>query len=273
MKRVAVLILNRNLPEVTDRLVERFQSQDSGEADIFVIESGSSQDRLSRYATWWADWPDAIKDGLRYPRGFNFGLSQLQRYGHFADYEFFFLVCNDIEFEDPLVPVLLAEMDSHPQVGIMSPCATNWAERELIGEDCTRYVSHGNHLAWMVRRSFVEAIMERHRPDHMNFIYDGSNFRGYFADQELIIKAYANNYAKAITTRCMIQEKTELLKTRHDLMRTERYEVNLRQLFEEGKEWMRRKYGFNTRRQMTIFADAFYDHFFVAFPDLRKHRL
>jgi hypothetical protein len=273
MGRVAVIILNRNLPEATDQLVEKFLAQDSGVADVFVVESGSEQAKLSRYCTWWADWPEALRTGLRYPRGFNYGLSQLQRCGKFAAYDHFFLVCNDIAFDDALVPILLSEMDDHPRLGIISPCATNWAERELIGPDQTRYVCHGNHLAWMVRRQFVETIMERHAPDHMNFLYDGNNFRGYYADQELIIKAYVNEYAVAITTKCMINERTELLKTRSDLIRTDRYEVNLRQLFEEGQEWMRRKYGFNTRRQMMLYAESFYDRFFVAYPELAPYRL
>lgn len=273
MNRVAVVILNRNLPKTTDQLVEKFLSQDSGEADIFVVESGSDQALLSKYCTWWADWPEAMQAGLRYPRGFNYALSQLQRFGRFSDYEHFFLVCNDITFEDALVPILLSEMEEHAQVGIMSPCASNWAERELIGPAQTRYVTHSNHLAWMVRRSFVETVMERHKPDYMNFLYDGTNFRGYYADQELIVKAYVNDYAMAVTTKCTIDERTELLKTRHDLIRTDRYEVNLRLLFEEGQEWMRRKYGFNTRRQMTLYAEAFYDRFFLTYPELAHYRL
>src|SRR4051812_13318178 len=99
MGRVAVIILNRNLPDATDQLVEKFLSQDSGVADVFVVESGSDQTKLSRYCTWWADWPGAIRTGLRYPRGFNYGLSQLQRSGKFGSYDYFFLVCNDIEFD------------------------------------------------------------------------------------------------------------------------------------------------------------------------------
>lgn len=273
MSRVAVVILNRNLPEVTDGLVEQFLAQDTSATDVFVVESGSDHERLSKYCTWWADWPEALQFGLRFPRGFNYALSQLQRSGRFNDYEHFFLVCNDISFDDALVPILLSEMEQHPRVGILSPCAFNWAERELIGPEQTRYVSHGNHIAWMVRRSYAETIMERHKADYMNFLYDGTNFRGYYADQELIIKAYVNDYAAAITTKCTFHERTELLKTRHDLIRTDRYEVNLRHLFEEGQEWMRRKYGFNTRRQMTLYAQAFYDRFFLTYPELAKYRL
>ena len=36
MKRVATIILNRNLPEVTDRLVEHLQRHDGDATDAFV---------------------------------------------------------------------------------------------------------------------------------------------------------------------------------------------------------------------------------------------
>ena len=77
MKKVASLILNRNLPKVTDRLYEHVKKYDGELTDIFVIESGSDENNLSKYMTWHANWEDAIFKGLRYARGMNYGLSQL----------------------------------------------------------------------------------------------------------------------------------------------------------------------------------------------------
>ena len=85
--RIATIILGRNLPETTDALVERFRAQDTGDNDIYVVESGTQQDRLSKYSTSWANWDDALKNGLRFARGFNFGLLDLIRRGIFADYD------------------------------------------------------------------------------------------------------------------------------------------------------------------------------------------
>ena len=48
-KRVASLILNRNLPEVTDKLVDHLKRYDQNETDIFVIEAGSDKDKLSKF--------------------------------------------------------------------------------------------------------------------------------------------------------------------------------------------------------------------------------
>ena len=58
MKRVATIILNRNLPDVTNSLFEHLSRFDGEATDIFVVEAGSDSDRLSRYVTWHADWPE-----------------------------------------------------------------------------------------------------------------------------------------------------------------------------------------------------------------------
>ena len=273
MARVATIILNRNLPAVTDDLVERMQEFDTGTNDIYVVESGSEQDRLSQYHTAWANWDDAMLRGLRFPRGFNFGLLDLLRKGRFWDYDYFLLMRNSVEFDGPLVSILTAELERHPQVAIVSPCAEGWDERELMGANRTMYVWHVNHLIWLVRRSFVEIIMERAEPTHMNLFYDGTNFRGHYADTELVIKGYANGFATALTTRAMFREKTDLLRQYSDLMKTEPYAVNERLIFDEGREWMRRKYGFTSRIQMQEYARLFYTRFFDLNAHLNHYRL
>jgi hypothetical protein len=273
MPRVATIILNRNLPDVTDSLVDRFRKHDTGTNDVYVVESGSQQDRLSRHYTSWANWDEALLSGLRFPRGFNFGLLDLLRKGRFWDYDYFLLTRNSIEFDGPMVSVLTAEMEQHPQACIVSPCGETWDERDVVGVDGTAYVWHVNHLIWLVRRSFVEAVMERVEPSHMNLFYDGTNFRGHYADTELITKGYVNGFATALTTKVLFREKSDLLKRFSDLMKTEPYGVNEQLIFDEGREWMRRKYGFTTRLHMQEYAGLFYDRFFQLNPHLSHLRL
>src|SRR3989338_11428768 len=87
MKKVATIILNRNLPDVANRLYEKFQNNDAKETDIFIVESGSSKKNLSKHYTWWANWEDSLEHGLRYPRGFNYALSKLLEEKKFKSYE------------------------------------------------------------------------------------------------------------------------------------------------------------------------------------------
>jgi hypothetical protein len=178
-----------------------------------------------------------------------------------------------VQLEGPVVTRLLDQLEAHPRVGIISPCGETWPERELVGPDSLRYVWHINHYAWMLRRSFVDLVIDHHGLSTEGLIFDGANFRSYGADTELVIKGYINEYATALSTACFLNEDQELLKTRSDLIRTDPYDVNARKVFDEGFQWMRRKYGFTTRLQFQEYAKLWYDRFFVLHPGLAEHRL
>lgn len=90
MKQVATIILNRNLPEVADRLYEHLEKYDGNATDIYVVEAGSDANRLSKNTSWHANWTEAMQNGLRYGRGMNYGLSKLWREGRFKNYDAFF---------------------------------------------------------------------------------------------------------------------------------------------------------------------------------------
>ncbi len=274
MKRVATIILNRNLPAVTDRLVERFLSEESDLTDVFVVESGSQPENLSQYCSWYANWPDAIEHGLRVPRGFNYALSELYRDGRFKDFEFFFTLTNDTEFENgPIISKLLAVLENHPRVGILSPCSHSWGEKQLLRQSPIKYFWYVHNTAYLMRRQYIESIMERENPGYMNMLYDGSNFRGYGAETELIAKGYANDWATAITTAVWSEENESHLLNRADLIKTDSYDMNLKLYVEEGQRWMHRKYGFNSRWTMQLYAKFFYENFFEINPEYLEFRI
>lgn len=274
MGKVATIILNRNLPEVTDRLVEHIEKYDGDVTDIFVVEAGSDKEKLSRHTTWHADWPEAMEQGLRYPRGMNYGLCKIMQEGKFENYNAFFLLTNDTEFKhEPVVTPLLEEFALHPRVGILSPCARNWGERIILKEQQTKYFWYIHNSAFLLRKEFVESIMENENPDHMNFLLDGTNFRGFGTESELIAKGYANDWASAITTKVWAEENESYLLKQSDLIKTENYEENLRLYIEEGRRWMRRKYGFNSRWSMQMYAKFFYDQFFQFHPEYESYKL
>jgi len=274
MSRVATIVLNRNLPDVTDRLCEQITKYDGDVTDLYVVEAGSDADKLSRYMSWHANWDEAMEHGLRYSRGMNYGLSQLWKNQRFAKYDFFFLLTNDTEFpKETVLGPLLEELDAHPLVGLLSPCSRNWGERLLLDERPTKYFWYIHNTAYLIRRSFVECIMESDDPNHLNFIFDGSNFRGYGAEQELLAKGYANDWAAAITTKVWTKENESYLLNKADLIKTEPYEQNLRLYVEEGKAWMRRKYGFNSRWTMQMYAKFMYEKFFEFHPELNAFKI
>lgn len=272
--KVATLILNRNLPAVTDALCEHLQHFDGDVTDIYVIEAGSNDKNLSRNVTWHATWPEARKKGLRYNQGMNYGLCELWKSGAFTQYDAFFLLTNDTEFNAaPTVTPLLEVLEQHPRVGILSPCATKWGEYHLLQRESTMYFWFIHNNAYLLRRQFVEAVCNEQQLDHMHFLFDGDNFRGYGTESELIAKAYANNWAAAITRRVEARENESHLMEKATLIQTEDYAENIRMYVDEGKQWMRAKYGFNSRWVLQQYVKHFYDDFFSFNPELITYKL
>jgi len=274
MKRVATLILNRNLPEPTDKLVKHLKKYDNHLTDIFVIEAGSDNNNLSNFCTWHADWSEARTLGLRYSRGMNYGLSQLWKENLFYKYDAFFLLTNDTEFTDgeTLAP-LMNIMDKQRRIGILSPCSKRWGERMLLDASPTKYFWFIHNTAYLLRREFIQCVCNEEKPDYMSFLFDGSNFRGYGSESELIAKAYANDWAAAITKEVWAEENESHLLNHADIIKTEDFDENLKLYIEEGHRWMKYKYGFNSRWSMQQYVKSFYDRFFEFHPEFEEYRI
>ena len=123
MKKTATIILNRNLPRETDRLVDHLIKFDGNYTDIFVIEAGSDNDKLSKYCNWHVKTPEVITKGLRYSRGMNYGLLQLWKENKWENYDSFFLLTNDTTFPNnqKTISSLQKLQKKFPKVGIISP--------------------------------------------------------------------------------------------------------------------------------------------------------
>ena len=236
MKKVATLILNRNLPNPTDLLFEKLSRNDGDITDIYIVEAGSDKEKLSKNATWHADWEEAKVSGLRYARGMNYGLSQLYKNNLFYNYDAFFLITNDTEFDDkPLVGPLFEELYKHSKLGLISPSCKDWGENQLLTDTGIKFFWNIENTAYLLKRKFIEAIMETEEPDYMNFIFDGTNFRGYGVEAELIAKGYVNEWASAITNIVYISENEDYLKNNYLEIKIEDYETNHFLFIEEGK--------------------------------------
>ena len=148
-----------------------------------------------------------------------------------------------------------------------------WGERLLLKEQPTKYFWFIHNNAYLLRRSFLESIFNEQQPDHMGFVFDGTNFRGYGSESELIAKAYANDWAAAITSSVWAGENESHLLNRADLIKTETYEENLNLYVSEGRRWMLNKYGFNSRWSMQQYVKCFYDNFFKFHPEFKAYKV
>jgi hypothetical protein len=107
----------------------------------------------------------------------------------------------------------------------------------------------------------------------MDFLFDGTNFRGYGSEHELIAKAYANDWAAAITSQIWAAENESHLLDHADQIKTEGYEENLKLYITEGQRWMRKKYGFNSHWSMQQYVKGFYDKFFEFHPEYNQYKI
>ena len=281
MKKTATIILNRNLPKVTDALVEHLKKNDGDSTDIFVIEAGSDKNNLSKYCTWHLETEEALKYGLRYSRGMNYGLLKLWQDDDkinkttWKKYDSFFLITNDTKFPENqnTVKALQEIQTEYPKVGILSPCSKRWGERDLIGNDSLKYFWFIHNNAYFVKKELIEQLMNTDNPSYMNFLFDGNNFRGYLQESEIIAKTYANDWAAAITTKVYAEEDETYLHDKNKLIKTESYEKNLELYVDEGLKWVKKKYGFNSRWQMMQYSQLFYNKFFEYYPEEKINKI
>ena len=275
MKKTATIILNRNLPKETDALVEHLKKNDGDFTDIFVVEAGSDKNNLSKYCTWHLETEEVLKHGLRYFRGMNYGLLKLWKESVWKKYNSFFLITNDTKFpkNQNTVKTLQKIQTEYPKVGILSPCSKKWGEKDLIGTDSLKYFWFIHNNAYFLRKEMLDQLLNKDNPTHMNFLFDGDNFRGYLSESETIAKAYANDWAAAITTKVYAEEEESYLLDKNKLIKTESYEQNLKLYVDEGLKWIKKKYGFNNRWQMMQYSQLFYNKFFEYYPEEKINKI
>jgi hypothetical protein len=275
MKKTATIILNRNLPKETDLLVEHLRKFDNDYTDIFVVEAGSVAGNISKYCTWHVETEEAIKHGLRYSRGMNYGLLKLWEEDNWKNYDSFFLITNDTKFpkNQNTIKILQQLLTENPKIGIVSPCSERWGEKSLVGIDSFKYFWFVHNSAYFLRKELVEQLMNVNNPSHIDFLFDGNNFRGYLSESEIIAKAYANDWATAITTKVFSEEDESFLLDKSKLIKTESYEKNIQLYVDEGLKWAKKKYGFNSRWQMMQYSQLFYEKFFEYYPEEKSKKI
>lgn len=273
MKPVATIILNRNLPEITDKLYKHLKRFDGKETDIYVLESGSDKKKLSKYTTWHANWKSAVKKGLRYYRGMNFGLKKLYDEKKINNYEAFFLITNDALLrKKKTIQPLLSILRRNKKIGILSPCSKRWGERKLFKKDKIKFFWFIHNHAYFLNKKMLLKLINP-KSNYIDFLFDGSNFRGYGLDSELIAKAYVNNFSAAITNQVYVEENESHLINKFDLIKTESYSKNLQLYYKEGVRWMKKKYGFDNKWLLQNYVKLSYDQFFLNNPDQKRFKI
>jgi len=272
--KFAVLILNRNTKKVVDNLIASFLNNGFGSEDIFVVDAGSRESEIPSRLMIRADDAYTLKHGLRFNRGFNLGLKTLLDNGLFFNYDGFVLAPNDVILGRDFAPSRLETIFArHHRLGLLSPCHHDWGERHFIAKNSLKYFWFIQTHAYVVRRSMIESTWNPEASAFDDFWLDGTNFRGFLGETEIIAKGYANDWASAITTEIFVGENELILSAFYEYIDTEKPEFNDDLYVNEGLAWVRRKYGFSSRWRMNDYAKSMYENFFRYNTELGAWRL
>jgi len=179
MKDLCTIIVNRDRPDLTDKLHQQIHNMcKAGKIsnDIIVVEMGSDKNNLSEHWTIWYDDPEFRGKCF----GHNVGLASLKTHpvgivlkNHpmtlesrglpklGTEYKYYLFLMNDVRFDDKsALRKMIRLMDICSQVGVLSPCNP---DAMYIGckPEPNRYIHYAvtcDYLALMVRKEVVDDI-------------------------------------------------------------------------------------------------------------------
>ncbi|MCC5805098.1 MAG: hypothetical protein JJU00_02105 [Opitutales bacterium] len=155
--RVAVIVINRDRPDLTDKVVDQVRNMGQGlETRLFVVECGSRPQGRSRHMTHW--FRDRNYKGRYF--GFNKGLEFARAEG---EWDYFWFVVNDIYFpkgEDTL-RVLYDQIATEPRMALIGPGEPEADDYQGCHPKPGRKwhkaaTVHG--LAWLMRREAIDEV-------------------------------------------------------------------------------------------------------------------
>jgi len=116
MKKVSVVTINFNQPAVTEELLSSIEKTSTySNLEIIVVDNAS---KINPVPEWQVKYPGvkSIRSdvNLGFAGGNNLGIKQ-------ATGDYIFLVNNDTEFTPGLVDSLVDTLETHDDVGIVSP--------------------------------------------------------------------------------------------------------------------------------------------------------
>jgi GT2 family glycosyltransferase len=197
MGKVCILVVSHNFPALTDSLCDKIVQNTKGvDYDLHVIETGSSLDNCSKYATLW------VKDGCRMTRGFNLlkaHADAVLKYKTGERYDAYMLFVNDAKFIDDqdMVSILYNEMKKHPDCGQIHPYQSNMHSgfRRLckMTEGETRKESFSEIVCPMILADAWDECGE-------DFL-DNRFFYGWGLDYDMPYQLHKNGYRTYITDK------------------------------------------------------------------------
>ncbi|MBN2469573.1 MAG: hypothetical protein JXN59_02520 [Anaerolineae bacterium] len=244
--RTAVLVLDRNLPGVTDGLCNQLIERAVAGAqvtpfDLFVIESGSDRDRLSRYTTHHFVDDASVKVGLRIARGLNAGIRLL------PGYEFYGFFTNDVVLTHALDTIATVQeyFDAYPRIGLIECLGTSagferWDARSRVGipVEVAAYPLFYTPYP-IIRALFLRGDLARKLSPQ---VLCPENWRNWGNDEDLGYRTWKAGYYVAASACLSIHEDAFLSTREHAQVRTEDVQTFKREAMAQMEAFISARY-------------------------------
>jgi hypothetical protein len=264
---LAVIILNRNLPTVTNHLCESIIRTTHVPFDLYVTESGSDHDNLSSYCSLHFVDQYSTSIGLRIGRGLNNSIAVINKIRQ-RPYDVYWFITNDVVLTSAEDYGRFATFvfEQYPRIGIIEL-------PHLVNEYYT--LSYLDGSAYQVRLTssemYPDAIRERLfsitpfaiirsiflKGDFvrdMAVVIDESNWRGWGCDEDLGYRAWKKGWWSVTAPYHSIYEDSCLTTRRSTETKTEHVDQFKLKAEIDMQEFLRRKYHTDVRgfRRMII---------------------
>ncbi len=127
MKKVSVITVNFNQPAVTEAMLESIaKTNHYSNLEIIVIDNGSKTNPVPEWKMKYTNVIFIRSDvNLGFAGGNNMGIK-------IATGDYLFLANNDTEFTEGLIGTLANTLDTHPEVGIISPKIRYFSQPDML---------------------------------------------------------------------------------------------------------------------------------------------
>lgn len=262
---IDVLILNRNMKSITEKLVESLNTEPSIQL-CAVIDSGSRDSEVSAHTVVRDSSDFAVNHGLRPNKGFDLGIKWWLQQDKKSDW--LLLLPNDSELVNFNSVKLLEELQKFPLVVAVILISPGNPYGDLLSSSRIGLIWNSHEGPLMLRRNFLED-----RFKYQGYLLDPQNYRGYLSFLELALQIYANNKALAATDLISFRENQTHIFNSYQLIGTEPHSKNLELLVSEGESWLASKYGVEDRWSFEMMVRLVFEEFIRVNPDFKLQPL
>ncbi|WP_316812017.1 glycosyltransferase family 2 protein [Pedobacter heparinus] len=127
MEHITIITVNFNQPQVTIDFLKSVKANTSAKyVEVILVDNGSREDHEEAYMLVY---PELVyirsTVNLGFAGGNNLGIKV-------AKGDYLLLLNNDTEITENLIETMIAEFDSHPEIGILSPLLLYFDQPEII---------------------------------------------------------------------------------------------------------------------------------------------